>query len=376
MGGRVRGVARWHVIRARLWLQGWRHPRIRHDLARRFIISMEQANGHHPGEGAPQGGASPVTSGSASAVQSSDGATPETGQASGETGNVKEHRPRLLILVRHGESTFNVEGRHPGQLPGIPLTDQGRRQAHAAAVALAALPLSAIITSPLERARETAEIIARGWGLPVYLDARLKDTEVGPFAGKTIAELKDVPEWKAFVEHPDAPPPGVESLEAVQRRAVAVVDDILRDAGHGSYVVVVAHADVVKLVIGHYLNITTESARHIGVGNASLSALLFHAPDQPPEVLSLNWSPLPHWLHAPVPTQAEAPANALPAEKPSERANEGEQAPPSGSPNGASATPSHGAGATPEQAAAARGPSEGQGAEQRGTGTPCFLDFM
>lgn len=290
-----------------------------------------------------------------------------------------EQRPRLLILVRHGQATFNVSGQHPGQLPGIPLTDEGRRQAHTAAVALAALPISAVVSSPLERARETAEIIARGWDLPIYLDGRLKDTNVGPFAGKTGADLKDDPAWKQFQEHPDHPPADVESLADVEKRAVAAVEDVLRDPGLGSYIVVVAHADVVKLVLGHFLNITTESARHLGIGNASLSALLFHTPDQPPEVLALNWSPLPHWLHVPVPLRAEAPPSALPADRPTN------QAPATSSPPTTAPTPGGAAAGTPAQpgqrstaGTAPSTPSGGGAGGHLGASTPIpkFLDFI
>jgi probable phosphoglycerate mutase len=68
----------------------------------------------------------------------------------------------LLLLVRHGESTWNVEGRLPGQLPGIDLTEEGRAQAQRLASALRMLPLSSIISSPLARAIETAEYLAQG----------------------------------------------------------------------------------------------------------------------------------------------------------------------------------------------------------------------
>ncbi|HEY2571618.1 MAG TPA: histidine phosphatase family protein, partial [Solirubrobacteraceae bacterium] len=108
--------------------------------------------------------------------------------------------PRMLLLVRHGQTTYNVEGRLPGQLEGVALTDEGRRQAQRAAVALSNLPLSAVVTSPLERARETGEILARGWSAPLTLDPRLKDTDIGPWAGKLIADLdRTEPGWKAFV---------------------------------------------------------------------------------------------------------------------------------------------------------------------------------
>ncbi|HEV8192798.1 MAG TPA: histidine phosphatase family protein [Ktedonobacterales bacterium] len=222
--------------------------------------------------------------------------------------------PRMLFLVRHGQATFNVEGRHPGQLPGIPLTDEGRRQAHQAAVALSALPLSAVVSSPLERARETAEIIAHGWGLPVRSDPRLMDTDVGAWAGRKIDEIaKNDPTWKAFLEKPDEPPAGVERLSDVQRRAIAVVDEIQRDDSLGQYVVLVAHADVLKLILGYYLKTPVTSIRYMNVGNASISALALPK-EGTPDVLAVNWTLLPSWLTPPPVARAESPSNVLASE--------------------------------------------------------------
>jgi broad specificity phosphatase PhoE len=242
-------------------------------------------------------------------------ATPNTkaGQ-NGQTPDAPPQPPRMLFLVRHGQATFNVEGRHPGQLPGIPLTDEGRRQAHQAAVALAALPLSAVVSSPLERARETAEIIARGWGLPVRTNPRLMDTDVGGWAGRKIDEIaKNDPTWKAFLEKPDEPPPGVESLSAVQRRAIAVVEEIRRDESLGQYVVLVAHADVLKLILGYYLQTPVTCIRYMNIANAGISALALPK-EGTPDVLAVNWTPLPRWLTPPPVARAEGPSNVLTSE--------------------------------------------------------------
>lgn len=222
--------------------------------------------------------------------------------------------PRLLFLVRHGQATFNVEGRHPGQLPGIPLTDEGRRQAHQAAVALSALPLSAVISSPLERAKETAEIIARGWDIPVRTDPRLMDTDVGRWAGQKIDDLaRNDPAWKAFTEKPDEPPEGVERLSDVRQRAIAVVEEIWHDESLGQYIVLVAHADVLKLIIGNYLKSPVTSIRYMNIGNASISALALPK-EGTPDVLAINWTLLPRWLTPPPVASAESPSNVLSAE--------------------------------------------------------------
>jgi probable phosphoglycerate mutase len=205
---------------------------------------------------------------------------------------------KRIFLIRHGQTTYNVEGRLPGHLPGVALTDEGRRQAHVAAVALAAMPLTAVVSSPLERARDTADIIARGWNIPVRLDTRLMDTDVGPWAGQRMDDLeKHDPAWKQFVRHPTQPPPGVESLAAVMERAGRVIEELRHDPTVGSQVALVAHADVIKLIVAQYLGIQADCAPKIQIDNASITALGF-AGDGPPAVLALNWTPAPSWLAA------------------------------------------------------------------------------
>lgn len=231
---------------------------------------------------------------------------PASGDAQ-QTATPAPPKTRFLLLIRHGQATFNVEGRLPGQLPGIPLTDEGRRQAHRAAVALAALPLSTIISSPLERAAETAEIIARGWGLRVRTDPRLMDTNVAHWAGQKIEDIaKNDPAWKVFVAHPDDPPPGVESFSAVQARAVAVARDALADPTTGDYIVLVAHGDVVKLILAQYMNTPIPSVPYLAISNASISGLAFTG-EAPPQVLATNWTADPRWLVAPTALPIPAP---------------------------------------------------------------------
>lgn len=215
---------------------------------------------------------------------------------------------RMVYLVRHGETTFNLEGRLPGQLEGVGLTEKGRRQAYQAAVALSGVPLSAVISSPLERAAQTAQALARGGGLEVRLDPRLMDTDVGLWAGQKVGDLeKNDPSWKAFVEHPDEPPPGVESLIQVQQRVMAMMHDVIADASLGNFIALVAHADVVKLILATYLGLHVRTVRFVSVANASISALAF-LPEQPARVLAINWTPLPAWL-APHPRPATSGAS-------------------------------------------------------------------
>jgi probable phosphoglycerate mutase len=246
--------------------------------------------------------------------QSANGATPRQPEQ-------QKRPPRLLFLVRHGQTTFNVEGRLPGQMEGVALTDEGRRQAYRAAVALSGVPLSAVVSSPLERALDTAKAIAKGGALEVHLEPDLMDTDVGRWTGMKIDDVKKSdPAWTAFVEHPDQPPDGVESLAQVQARAVAVVERILANPALGNFVVVVAHADIVKVILAHYMRIHLDTTlRHMYIGNASISALAFHEDEKTPTTLAVNWSPAPEWL-TPSPKEPAPAANRIEGEATAENA--------------------------------------------------------
>lgn len=277
----LRAAWPWLVIRARLLpMDLWRLRG--HTLAQRL---MEQHNDTAPDKTQANG-----------AQQTPGGVQSER----------KPTRVQRFLLVRHGQSTFNIEGRLPSQLPNVPLTDEGRRQAHQAAIALAGLRLSAIVSSPLERARETAEIIARGWGLPVRDEPRLMDTEMGRWAGRKISDVsKEDPAWAAFVEKPTEPPEGIEGFQQVRERVVAAIEDLRADATTGDDVVVVAHADVIKLIIANYTGVPLDGARFIVIGNASISALAF-TDGFAPTLVAVNWTMTPHWLVTPAPPAPKA----------------------------------------------------------------------
>jgi len=215
---------------------------------------------------------------------------------------------RKLLLIRHGQATFNVEHRLPGQLPDIPLTQEGRRQAERTGAALSGLPIGAIITSPLERARETAALVAHNRDIPIQTDPDLADTDVGKWAGMNYNELsKNDKEWQTYVRHSTSAPPGVESSLDVQARAVRATERARRAPDLGEYVVLVAHADIVKLIIAYYTGIPAECSRLLSIDNASVTLLAFGEHEHPPAILALNWSPAPDWLtYSPEPPQEAA----------------------------------------------------------------------
>jgi broad specificity phosphatase PhoE len=216
---------------------------------------------------------------------------------------------RTLLIIRHGQTTWNIEHRLPGQLPGVALTDTGREQAARLAEALAVLPISNIITSPLERARETAEYIAQGRNLDLQFEPDLMDTDVGNWAGKVIEDLsKNDPAWKAYVKDPTVAPEGVETFPQVQQRVVAAIERWLTKESIGAYPAFVAHADVIKLLIAYYTGLEAGRAGTLMIDNASVS-LIELEDSQRPRVLAIGWSPRPGWLKPPILEAAKSEKN-------------------------------------------------------------------
>jgi broad specificity phosphatase PhoE len=212
-----------------------------------------------------------------------------------------DHRGwRKLVLVRHGQMDYNVRHLLPSQLPGIPLNEEGQREAHATAVALQDLPFSAIVASPLERTMETAAALNAGRGLEIRQDRDLLDTNYGPYSGKNWEELdKQGGQWARYMADPTYAPRGAESFAAVQRRAVRAAEHWRHADGVGEWVALVTHADLVKMIVAHYLGIPLTSVPLINMDNASASLLAFHPdPEQRPTLLSFNWTTPALWLAA------------------------------------------------------------------------------
>jgi broad specificity phosphatase PhoE len=218
-------------------------------------------------------------------------------------------RKVTLYLVRHGQTDYNVQHRLPGHLPDIHLNAEGERQAQQLAEAVREMPLTAVVSSPLERARETAQIVLGGRDVPMRFDDRLMDTDVARWAGQKIDDLnKSDPDWQRFAKRPTQPPEGAEGFYQVLARVSAAAEDARHDASLGDFVMLVAHADVLKLIITHYLRLPIEGAHWLQVPNASITALSFEG-ERDPSVLALNWLPAPAWLRPSVPPQNESVAS-------------------------------------------------------------------
>jgi probable phosphoglycerate mutase len=152
-------------------------------------------------------------------------------------------RPLTLLLVRHGQSEWNVRGLMQGQTADIPLTDLGHAQAVAGAAELAALGPGALFSSDLLRARQTAEHCARATGLPVRVTPALREQGYGVLEGRPSRELWDVVDWT----DPDWAAEGGESLARLHGRVSAFLEQ-LRVGRPADAVALVTHGDTIRAV--------------------------------------------------------------------------------------------------------------------------------
>jgi broad specificity phosphatase PhoE len=154
-----------------------------------------------------------------------------------------------LILCRHGRTDWNDDGRYQGQTD-VPLNLVGWQQARFLAQTLRGEPISAVYSSDLARAADTAAEIARFHGLAVNRDPRLREIDQGRWEGLTMAEIRQQDtelhsRWE--LEPLAVRPPGGESVEDVRRRALAALRDLVR-RHRGGLVCLVAHKVVLTII--------------------------------------------------------------------------------------------------------------------------------
>lgn len=180
--------------------------------------------------------------------------------------------PTRVYLIRHGETTWNVERRYQGELDS-PLSARGREQAVRTGEALRAVPLRAVYSSPLARALATARVIAEPHGLPVVPVEGLREIRVGMWEGLTVAEIEAqyaeaAARWYATPHLTRIP--GGETIAELQARAVTAVEAIrMRHAGQA--VGVVAHGGVNKAIILAALGAPLSSYWRIRQHNGAIS---------------------------------------------------------------------------------------------------------
>jgi probable phosphoglycerate mutase len=190
-----------------------------------------------------------------------------------------------LYFIRHGD-TPAVGHFIAGRAPGVLLNDRGRAQVEELADRLAAEPIRAIYSSPLERTRETAGPLARRLGLEVRAADELIELDFGEWTGKGFAELDPLPEWRRYNAHRSGTRiPGGELMLEVQARAVAFAQRVCEE-WPGAAVALVSHGDVIRAALLHYLGMPLDFYHRIEISPASVSAVALG--EYGAQVLSLN----------------------------------------------------------------------------------------
>ena len=154
-----------------------------------------------------------------------------------------------LILIRHGETDWNAEGRWQGQID-VPLNENGRKNAREMAQSLEGVGIQAIYSSDLMRALETAQALGEAAGLDVQTDARLREIHQGDWQGMLVTEIQERynQRFEQRMQDPWAvAPPGGETVVQVQERVFRALDDILQKHTDET-VAIVAHGFVIALL--------------------------------------------------------------------------------------------------------------------------------
>jgi probable phosphoglycerate mutase len=185
--------------------------------------------------------------------------------------------PTTTILLRHGDTRLSPEHRFSGQRD-LPLSASGTRQAKAAARHLAAgVPIDAVVSSPLQRAVDTAAIAAAELGLTTAIDEDLRETDFGDWEGFTLEEIQQ--RWPAaaaaWQRNPEQAPPGGESFADTSCRVNRACDRLLRDHS-GQTVLVVSHISPIKILLCRALGVPLGTIYRLYLGSACINKIQWH----------------------------------------------------------------------------------------------------
>jgi probable phosphomutase (TIGR03848 family) len=193
-----------------------------------------------------------------------------------------------VLLLRHGRTTANADGGLAGHRP-VELDDTGRAQATAVTARLAGVPLTAVVTSPLIRCRQTLQLVLPE-ATPIVED-RLTECRYGEWEGQSLKKLAKDPLWRVVQQHPSAVIfPGGEAMAAMSARAVAAVRDwdarVTAEHGPDAIWLACSHGDVIKAIIADALGMHLDQFQRLVVDPASVTAIRY-TPVRP-FVLRLN----------------------------------------------------------------------------------------
>ena len=178
-----------------------------------------------------------------------------------------------FLLIRHGNNDMLDRRVLIGRSPGISLNADGRRQATALAGYLAALPIRAVYSSPMERTRETAAPLAERLGQPVRILEEINEVDFGEWTGFDFDRLSGDPRWKTYrTFRSGGRIPGGEMLVQVQQRMIAALE-ALRQQHARDMVALFSHGDPIRSALAHFLGIPLDMIKRLRIGTASVSVV-------------------------------------------------------------------------------------------------------
>ncbi len=179
----------------------------------------------------------------------------------------------IVLLMRHGETAWNREGRVMGRSP-VELDEAGRAQVELAIPFARKIKPDLIVTSPMARARQTAEIIAGGLGaVAIVAEQDLEEVRYGRWEGMVFQDLIEDPDYLRYREAPlTTPTPGGETIGQVQERGVRAVRRTV-EANPEKRILFVSHGDIIRTVLAHFAAIELQNFRRLRVDNATFSAI-------------------------------------------------------------------------------------------------------
>ncbi|PPF15830.1 histidine phosphatase [Rathayibacter sp. AY1A4] len=198
-----------------------------------------------------------------------------------------------LLLVRHGRTTANTAGILAGRTAGVRLDDVGRTQAARTGERLAAVELATVVSSPLERCRQTTRfVLERQTGSPAtVIDKGITECDYGDWSGRSLRDLATEPLWATVQNQPSAVVfPGGEGMLAMQARAVSAIRRhdaaVAEEHGSGAVWAAVSHGDTIKAILADALGMHLDLFQRLSVGPASVSIIRYGAGR--PEVVAMN----------------------------------------------------------------------------------------
>lgn len=182
-----------------------------------------------------------------------------------------------FLLVRHAINEWVKTGKLAGWTPGVHLNEDGQKQAEALGARLSTEKLTAIYASPLERTMETAEAIVKHHeGLTIQQEEGIGEVKYGKWEGKKIKKLAKKKKWQIVQHVPSRMTfPEGESMRGTQMRAVDTIEALYQhyQADKEAKVVLVFHADLIKMVVAYYLGVHLDLFQRIVISPASITRL-------------------------------------------------------------------------------------------------------